>query len=116
VGRVHIVSRIFGARRHPRPEPTAGEVAAVDVERMVEQARARGDVRSDEEVLAALLLGADITAERHPDPELRRRAAAASLATRDRLVERVGEDEAARLLADSAGPVAEDGTLGRRPR
>ena len=113
---MHIVSRIFGARRHERPEPTDAEVAAVDVARMIEQARARGDVRSDDEILAALLVGADLTAERHPDPELRRRAAAAAVATRDRLVERVGEDEAARLLSASAGPIGEDGTTSRRPR
>jgi hypothetical protein len=116
VGPVHIVSRIFGARRHVRAEPTEAEVAAVDVARMVEQARERGDDRSDDEILAALLLGADLTAERHPDPELRRRAAAASLATRDRLVERVGEDRAARLLAKTSGPIGEDGTTPRRPR
>jgi hypothetical protein len=115
-GLVHIVSRIFGARRHTRPEPTDAEVAAVDVARMIEQARARGDVRSDAEILAALLMGADLTAERHPDPELRRRAAAAAVATRDRLVERVGEEEAARLLSASAGPIGEDGTTSRRPR
>jgi hypothetical protein len=113
---VHIVSRIFGARRHPRAQPTDAEVAAVDVPRMLEQARARGDVRSEEEILAALLMGADLTAERHPDPELRRRAAAAAVATRDALVDRVGEDEAVRLLAASAGPIGEDGTTSRRPR
>jgi hypothetical protein len=113
---VHIVSRIFGARRHPRAQPTDAEVAAVDVPRMLEQARARGDVRSEEEILAALLMGADLTAERHPDPELRRRAAAAAVATRDALVDRVGEDEAAGLLAASAGPIAEDGSTSRRPR
>jgi hypothetical protein len=116
VGRVHIVSRIFGPRRHARAEPTDAEVAAVDVARMLEQARARGDVRSDEEILAALLMGADLTAERHPDPELRRRAAAAAVATRDALVDRAGEEEAARLLSTSAGPVGEDGTTSRRPR
>jgi len=107
---VHIVSRIFGARRHPRTQPSEAEVAAVDVTRMIDQSRARGDVRSEDEILAALLLGADLTAERHPDPELRRRAAAASLAIRDRLVDRVGEDEAARLLSKSSGPIGDDGT------
>jgi len=116
VGSVHILSRVFGPRRHARVEPTGAEVAAVDVSRMIEQARARGDVRSDDEILAALLMGADLTAERHPDPELRRRAAAAAVATRDALVDRVGEEEAARLLSTSAGPVGEDGTTSRRPR
>jgi hypothetical protein len=116
VARVHIVSRIFGAKRFPRTEPSEADVAGVDVERMIEQARARGDVRPDDEILAALLMGAELTAERHPDPELRRRAAAASLAIRDRLVDRVGEDEAARLLSKSSGPIGEDGTTPRRPR
>lgn len=113
---MHIVSRIFGARRHDRAQPTDAEMAAVDVPRMIEQARARGDVRSEDEILAALLLGADLTAERHPDPELRRRAAAASVATRERLIDRVGEDEAARLVSASSGPIGEDGTAPRRPR
>jgi len=36
---------------------TDAEMAAVDVPRMIEQARARGDVRSEDEILAALLLG-----------------------------------------------------------
>src|SRR3954453_10287164 len=66
---VHIVSRIFGARRHVRAQPSDAEVAAVDVTRMMDQARARGDARCDDEILAALLVGADLTAERHPDPE-----------------------------------------------
>ncbi len=113
---VHIVSRIFGARRHVRAQPADADVAAVDVTRMIDQARARGDVRDDDEILAALLVGADLTAERHPDPDLRRRAAAASVATRRRLVERVGELEAARLVAASSGPIGEDGTTARRPR
>lgn len=116
MARVHIVSRIFGARRYDRAQPSEDDVAAVDMERMIDQARARGDVRSDDEILAALLIGAELTAERHPDPELRRRAAAASLAIRDRLVDRVGEDEAARLLSKSSGPIGEDGTTPRRPR
>jgi hypothetical protein len=103
------LSRVFGGRRFVTPQPTDEQVAAVDVPRMIAQARARGDRRSDDEVAASLLLGADVTAERHPDPVLRQRAAAASVATRDWLVERVGEDEAARLLSVSSGPVAEDG-------
>jgi hypothetical protein len=113
---VHIVSRIFGAKRYPRAEPSADEVAGVDIEGMIERARSRGDERTDDEILAALLLGADLTAERHPDPQLRQRAAAAARALRDRLVDRVGEVEAASLVAASSGPVAEDGTTARRPR
>ena len=83
---------------------------------MLDLARARGDWRPDHEIAAALLMGADLTAERHPDPELRQRAAAASVATRDWLVTRVGEDEAARLLSASLGPVGEDGSTPRRAR
>jgi hypothetical protein len=113
---VHLVSRIFGARRHPRAQPSDEEVAAIDLERMLDQARARGDDRSEDEVLAALLMGADLTAERHPDPDLRRRAAAAAVALRTQLADRVGEVEAARLVAASAGPIGEDGTTARRPR
>ena len=104
---------MFGARRYATPRPTDDDVAAVDVPRMLEQARVRGDRRSDDEIAAALLMGADLTAERHPDPELRRRAAAASVATRDWLVARVGEDETARLLSVSLGPIGEDGTTAR---
>jgi hypothetical protein len=111
-----IVSRIFGARRYATARPTDEQIAAVDVPRMLDQARARGDDRSDDEIAAALLMGADLTAERHPDGELRQRAAAASVATRDWLVARVGEDETARLLSVSLGPVGEDGTLPRTRR
>jgi len=110
---VSILSRIFGARRYATVRPTDEQIAAVDVPRMLDQARARGDDRTDDEIAAALLLGADLTAERHPDHELRQRAAAASVATRDWLVARVGEDETARLLSVSLGPVGEDGTLPR---
>ncbi|WCB93428.1 hypothetical protein DSM104299_02141 [Baekduia alba] len=109
-------ARIFGARRHVTPEPSAEEVAAVDVPRMLDLARERGDRRSDDEMAAALLMGADLTAQRPRDPELRGRAAAASVATRDWLVARVGEDEAARLLSASLGPIGEDGTLPRAAR
>lgn len=107
------LSRIFGGRRYVTARPTDEEVAAVDIPRMLDQARARGDRRSDNEIAAALLVGADLTAERHPDPELRQRAAAASVATRDWLVAPFGEDETARLLAASLGPVGEDGTTAR---
>jgi hypothetical protein len=113
---VSILARIFGARRHVTPQPTDEQVAAVDVPRMLDLARARGDRRPDDEIAAALLVGADLTAERHHDPELRQRAAAASVATRDWLVARVGEDEAARLLSTSLGPVGEDGSTPRRAR
>ncbi len=110
------LARVFGARRYATARPTDVQVAAVDVARMLEQARARGDRRSDDEIAAALLVGADLTAERHSDPELRQRAAAASVATRDWLVARVGEDETARLVSVSLGPVGEDGTMPRTRR
>jgi hypothetical protein len=113
---VNLLARIFGAPRHVTPQPSEEEVAAVRVPRMLDLARARGDRRSDNEIAAALLMGADLTAERHPDPELRRRAAAASVATRDWLVTRVGEDEAVRLLSVSSGPIGEDGTTPRATR
>jgi hypothetical protein len=113
---LNVFSRMFGPRRHVTPQPSDEEVAAVDVPRMLDVARARGDRRPDDEIAAALLIGADLTAERHPDPELRRRAAAASVATRDWLVARVGEDETVRLLSVSLGPIGEDGTTPRRAR
>jgi hypothetical protein len=113
---VNLIARIFGARRHVVAQPSDEEVAAVRVPHMLDLARARGDRRSDDEIAAALLMGADLTAERHRDPELRRRAAAASVATRDWLVARVGEDEAARLLSSSVGPIGEDGSMPRAPR
>lgn len=109
------LSRVFGARRYPTAHPSEEEVAAVDVERMLDQARARGDRRPDNEIAAALLVGADLTAERHRDADLRARAAAAAVATRDWLVARVGEDETVRLVATSLGPVGEDGTTARTP-
>jgi hypothetical protein len=108
-------STLFGARRrHAVPTPSAEDVAAVGVARMLDRARDRGDRRSDTEIAASLLVGADLTAERHPDADLRRRAAAAAVATRDWLVARVGEDDTARLVAESAGPIGEDGELPRR--
>jgi len=113
---MHIVSRIFGARKYEKTEPGEEAVAAVDVERMIEQARSRGDERSEDEVIASLLKGAQLTAERHPDPQLRRRAGAAEKALRDRLVDHVGEEQTARLVRRSAGPIGEDGTTARRPR
>jgi hypothetical protein len=107
-------SQLFGARRrHAVPTPAAADVAAVDVPRMLDRARDRGDRRTDPEIAASLLVGADLTAERHPDEDLRRRAAAAAVATRDWLVARVGEDETARLAATSLGPIGEDGELPR---
>ncbi len=110
-----IVGRLLGRRRHPRPEPTAEDVAAIDVGRMIATARERGDRRSDAEVVAALVLGADFTADRHGDAEMRLRAAAAFEACRAWLVEQVGEDEGARLLVESEGPVDEQGRM-RKPR
>jgi hypothetical protein len=108
------ILRPFGARRYETEHPSEDAVAAVDVEGMLDHARARGDQRPDNEIAAALLLGADLTTERHPDAELRKRAAAAAVATRDWLVARVGEDETARLLSSSKGPIGEDGSLARR--
>jgi hypothetical protein len=113
---MNLIGRLFGARRHERPAPTAADVAAIDVDRMIATARERGDRRDKAEVLAALLVGAEVTADRHHDAGLRLRAAAAALAVRDRLVAQVGEDEAVRLLAASDGPVDEEGRTrdGRR--
>jgi hypothetical protein len=113
---VSLIGRVFGARRYVTAQPTAEQIAAVDVERMLDRARRLGDRRSDDEIGAALLVGADLTAERHRDPELRQRAAAAAVATRDWLVARVGEDETARLVSVSLGPIGEDGSIARRPR
>jgi hypothetical protein len=113
---VGLIARVFGARRYVTARPTDEQVAAVDVPRMLDKARARGDRRPDNEIAAALLMGADLTAERHRDPELRQRAAAASVATRDWLVKRVGEDETVRLLSVSLGPIGEDGTTARSGR
>lgn len=110
---MNLIARLFGPRAHARPTPSPEDVAGIDVDRMLATARERGDRRSEPEVLAALLLGADVTAERHPDDHLRLRAAAAAVATRDRLVAAVGEDEAARLLASSTGPVDEQGRTRR---
>ena len=87
---------------HLTPRPTGEQVAAVDVPGMLELARARGDRRPDDEIAAALLMGADLTAERHSDPEVRHRAAAASVATREWLVARVGHTETARLLSTAS--------------
>jgi hypothetical protein len=113
---VSLIGRIFGRRRYARTNPTPEQVAAVDVPAMLEQAKERGDQRRDNEIAAALLVGADLMAERHPDPDLRERAAAASIATREWLLARVDEDEVARLVSTSQGPIGEDGTLARRPR
>jgi hypothetical protein len=111
-----LISRVFGTRRYDTARPTDAQVAQIDVPRMLDQARARGDRRSDDEIAAALLVGADLTAQRHPNPDLRQRAAAAAVATRDWLVARVGEDETARLVSVSLGPVGEDGSLPRSAR
>jgi glutamyl-tRNA reductase len=108
-----IIGRLFGARRHHTPEPTAEDVAAVDLDRMVSVARERGDRREEAEVVASLIVGAEVTAERHPDDALRSRAAAASVAATRWLVARVGEEEAARLVAASQGPVDEQGVPSR---
>ncbi len=111
---MNLIGRLFGPKQHERPEPTAADVAAVDVDGMVATARERGDRRDDAEVLAALLVGADFMAQRHRDENLRLRAAAASIAVRDRLVGLVGVVRAAELFVASAGPGGEDGRT-RRP-
>lgn len=111
-----IIGRIFGSRRHATPAPTPEQVARVDVAGMIATARERGDVRDDHEVVASLIVGADFTAERHHDPDIRGRAAAASVATSRWLVERVGEERAAHLLAASEGPVDAQGRIRRAPR
>jgi hypothetical protein len=111
---VNILSRLFGPRRHAPPTPTPEEVARVNVPGMIAIARDRGDRRSEPEVVAGLLVGAELTAERHPDPELRGRAAAAAFAARDWLVAEVGEEAAVHLLTTSDGPVDEQGRTSRR--
>lgn len=109
---MNLISRLFGPKQHARREPTAADVAAVDVDQMVLTARERGDARGEPEVLAALLVGAEMAAERHHDAAIRLRASAASVAVRDRLVGLVGEERAVELFVASEGPVGEDG----RPR
>jgi hypothetical protein len=109
-----LINRLFGPRQHPRPEPAAADVAEVDVDRMIATARDRGDGREEAEVLAALLVGADFTAQRHRDPAMRLRAAAATEAVRTRLLALVGEGRATELFVESTGPVGEDGRA-RRP-
>ena len=93
--------------------PGPDDIARADVARMIRTARERGDRRSEPEVVAALMLGADLTADRHGDPEMRVRAAAAFEACRRWLVERVGDEEAARLLTTSEGPVDPQGRTSR---
>ena len=88
-------------------------MAAIDVDRMIATARERGDRRPEEEVLAALLLGAEVSADRHPDAGVRLRASAAAIAVRDRLVAAAGEERAVTLLSESDGPVDEQGRTRR---
>ena len=108
-----MIRRLLGRRSYDRPEPGPEDVARVDVERMVATARERGDARTEPEVVAALMIGADLTADRHHDADMRLRGAAAYEACRRWLVERVGEEEGARLLVESAGPVDEQGRMSR---
>jgi hypothetical protein len=49
---------------------------------MIATARDAGDQRTDPEVVAALMLGADLTAERHADDDMRLRGASAFEACR----------------------------------
>lgn len=114
---MNLLAQLFGSRRrHDVPTPSAADVAAVDVPRMLDRARDRGDRRTDDEIAASLVVGADLTAERHPDADLRRRAAAAAVATRNWLTARVGEEEAIRLVHTSLGPIGENGELPRGAR
>ena len=110
-----ILRRVFGRRRFERPEPGPADIASVDITRMIATARDRGDRRTEPEMVAALMLGADLTADHHHDAEMRLRAAAAFEACRRWLVGYVGEDAAARLLSESLGPIDEQGRM-RRPR
>lgn len=113
---MNVLQRLFGPRRRPRPEPSEADLAAIDVATMVARARERGDTRPEPEAVAGLLLGAELTADRHPDDDLRLRAAAATVVLTRWLVEHVGEDEAARLLSSSQGPVDEQGRTARGRR
>lgn len=70
-GAVNILGRVFGRRRFERPEPGPADIARVDLTRMIATARDRGDRRTEPEVVAALMLGADLTADRHHDAEMR---------------------------------------------
>ncbi len=110
-----ILQRVLGRRSYQRPEPGPQDIERVDVPKMIATARERGDGRTDPEVVAALMLGADLTADRHRDADMRLRGAAAFEACRAWLVDAVGEDEAARLLAESEGPVDQQGKP-QRPR
>ena len=108
-----LLRRVLGGRSYERPEPGPQDIAGVDVDRMIATARERGDRRTDPEVVAALMLGADLTAGGHRDPDMRLRGAAAFEACRRWLIDRVGEDDAARLLTESEGPVDEQGRTSR---
>ena len=112
---MNLIGRLFGPKRHPRPTPSPADVAAIDVDRMIATARERGDPREEAEVLAALLAGAEMTAEGHRDADLRLRAAAAAIAVRDRLVAMVGQERAAELLSSTHGPVDQRGRIRGRP-
>ena len=104
-----LLRRLLGRRSYEPPEPGPEDLARVDVARMIATARERGDRRTDPEVVAALMLGADMTAQRHGDADMRLRGAAAFEVCRRWLVSQVGEDEAARLLTESQGPVDQQG-------
>ena len=107
------VRRLVGGRRYERPVPGPDDIARADVAGMIRTARERGDRRPEPDVVAALMLGADLTADRHGDPDMRVRAAAAFEACRRWLVEQVGDEEAARLLTTSEGPVDQQGRTAR---
>jgi hypothetical protein len=113
---MNLLGRVFGRRRFERPEPSPADIERVDITRMIATARERGDTRTEPEVVAALMLGADLTADRHHDPDMRLRAAAAFEACRRWLVGYAGEEAAARLLSESLGPIDEQGRMRRPPR
>ena len=110
-----LLGRVFGRRRYERPEPGPDDLDRIDVTKMIAIARERGDTRTEPEVVAALMLGAGLTADRHHDAELRLRGAAAFEVCRRWLVGYVGEDAAARLLSESLGPIDEQGRMQRPP-
>ena len=110
-----ILRRLLGRRHHERPTPGEDDIAAIDISKMIATARERGDRRTEPEVVAALLLGADMVAVGHHEPDMRLRAAAAYEACRRWLLDVAGEDAAARLISESEGPIDEQGRM-RRPR
>lgn len=111
---MNLLKVVFGRRRFERPEPGPEDLERVDLTRMIAIARERGDTRTEPEVVAALMLGAGMTADRHGDAELRVRGAGAFEVCRRWLVGYVGEDRAAHLLSKSLGPIDEQAAWSAR--